>query len=64
MRRFTDGLLTVILLVCAVPVVLVLLAAMAVWWAVAIVASLVLGLAELICTGRLRRLLASDDDTR
>lgn len=61
MRSFMDGLLTAILLVLTVLAVLVLLAAMAVWWAVAIVASLVLGLAELICTGRLRRLLASDE---
>lgn len=61
MSRFMDGLLTVILLVLAVLAVLVLLAAMAVWWVVAIVASLVLGLAELIWPERLRRLLASDE---
>jgi len=56
-----DGLLTVILLVLAVLAVLVLLAAMAVWWAVAIVASLVLGLAGLIWPERMRRLLAIDE---
>ena len=62
--RFADGLLTVIILVCAVPVVLVLLAVVAVWWVVAIVASFVVFIAGVVWPDRVRRLLASDDDTR
>lgn len=55
MSRFTDGLITFILMVCAVPAMLAVLALMAVWWVVAIVSFGAMWLAELIWPARRQR---------
>ena len=57
MRRFTDALITVILMMCVVPAGLALLVAMTVWCVVAVVAYLVLALTGLILPKRSRQML-------